>query len=169
MAIEMLSYSQLGAAHPRRPGRWLGLCACHVRRRTMARWSCLPVHLPITTRPPPRSRRAFEALQRGPAKVEALATCQRADFERERERLDRLMVDLLRATLDAQSAKEGVARLDGELRTLRWRRVVRSRLQRPHESPAGEAAGSGTERDRLLPNLLPNPVGRSGKETDEER
>jgi hypothetical protein len=40
----------------------------------------------------------------------------------------RSIVDLLRATLEAQTAKEGVVRLEGELRALQsrpwWRRLV---------------------------------------------
>ena len=70
----------------------------------------------------------IEALQAELAKVEASAACHRADFERERERFDRLMVELLRATLDALTAKEAAARLDGELTALRarpwWRRLA---------------------------------------------
>ena len=66
---------------------------------------------------------------------EVMATRHEADFERERERLDRLMVDLLRATLAAQTAKEGVARLDGEMRVLRsrpwWSRLAAWQLLAP--------------------------------------
>jgi hypothetical protein len=42
---------------------------------------------------------SVEALQEGLAKIEASATCHRAEFERERQRLDRLMVDVLRRPL----------------------------------------------------------------------
>jgi hypothetical protein len=89
----------------------------------------MPARSPADHHPLTASLKAsVEALQEGLAKIEALATCHRADFERERERLDRIVVDPLRATLDAQTAKEGVARLDGELRTLRsrpwWRRLA---------------------------------------------
>jgi capsule polysaccharide export protein KpsE/RkpR len=61
-------------------------------------------------------------------KVEASAANHRADFERERERFDRLMAEQLRTTLDAMTAKEAAARLEGELAVLRsrpwWRRLV---------------------------------------------
>jgi hypothetical protein len=67
-------------------------------------------------------------LQAELARVEASAAGHRADFERERERADRLMADLLRATADTLAAKEAAARLDGELSALRsrpwWRRMV---------------------------------------------
>jgi hypothetical protein len=46
------------------------------------------------------------------AKVEALASGHRADFERERERAERLMAKLLRATADTLPAKEAAARLE---------------------------------------------------------
>jgi hypothetical protein len=57
----------------------------------------------------------IDALQAELAEVEA-AACYRADFER--ERLDQLMVESLRATLEAQTAKEAVARLEGQVTAL---------------------------------------------------
>jgi len=53
------------------------------------------------------------ALQVEAARLEAMAAGHRADFERERERADRLMVELLRATAAAMAAKETAARLEG--------------------------------------------------------
>jgi hypothetical protein len=47
------------------------------------------------------------------AKVEALASGHRADFER--ERADVLMAELLKMTADAMAAKEAAARLEGVL------------------------------------------------------
>ena len=84
----------------------------------------------------------IETLQAELAKVEATATGHRADFERERDRADKLMVDAdklmaellkmtaetLRAELDAMTAKEATARLEGELAALKarpwWRRLA---------------------------------------------
>jgi hypothetical protein len=84
----------------------------------------------------------IETLQAELAKVEAMATGHRADFERERDRADKLMVDAdklmaellkmtaetLRAELDAMTAKEATARLEGELAALKarpwWRRLA---------------------------------------------
>jgi hypothetical protein len=60
-------------------------------------------------------------LQAELAKVESPAAGHSADFERERERADRLMAELLRATADTMAAKEMAARLDGELAALRSR------------------------------------------------
>ena len=51
------------------------------------------------------------------ARLELAAAGHRADFERERERADRLLVELLQANAETTAAKEAAARLDGALRT----------------------------------------------------
>ena len=56
------------------------------------------------------------ALQAEITRLEAIAAGHRADFERERERADRLMVELLQATAETMAAKETTARLEGFLR-----------------------------------------------------
>jgi len=61
----------------------------------------------------------IEALQAEIARLEASAASHRADFERERERADRLMVELLQATAETTAAREATARLEGEVATLR--------------------------------------------------
>jgi hypothetical protein len=53
------------------------------------------------------------------ARLEAAVSGHRADFERERDRADRLMVELLRATTQAMTAREAMARLEGELQASR--------------------------------------------------
>jgi hypothetical protein len=60
-----------------------------------------------------------EALQAEITQLEARAAGHRADFERERERADRLMSELLQATAETMAAKEASARLEGELAALR--------------------------------------------------
>lgn len=57
------------------------------------------------------------ALQAEIVRLEATAARHRADFERERERADRLMVELLQATAETMAAKEATARFEGFLRT----------------------------------------------------
>src|ERR1700738_847527 len=59
------------------------------------------------------------ALQAEIARLEASAAGHRADFERERERADRLMVELLQATAETTAAKQVTARLEGEVAALR--------------------------------------------------
>jgi hypothetical protein len=62
------------------------------------------------------------------ARLETTAAGHRADLERERERVEWLMVELLKLTVDAMGAKEATARLEGELAALRsrpwWRRLA---------------------------------------------
>ena len=64
-------------------------------------------------------RAKIETLQAEIARLEANAASHRADFERERERADRLMTELLQATAETMAAKEATARLEGELAALR--------------------------------------------------
>jgi hypothetical protein len=70
----------------------------------------------------------IETLQAEIARLEASATGHRADFERERERADRLVAEVLKATADTMAAKEATAGFEGELAALRsrpwWKRVV---------------------------------------------
>ena len=56
------------------------------------------------------------ALQVQITRLEATAASHRADSERERERADPLMVELLQATAEALAAKETTARLESFLR-----------------------------------------------------
>ena len=48
-------------------------------------------------------------------RLEAMAAGHRADFERERDRADRLMAELFQATAEMTAAKEATARLEGSL------------------------------------------------------
>jgi hypothetical protein len=57
------------------------------------------------------------ALQAEITRLEATAAGHRVDFERERERADRLMVELLQATAETMAARETAARLEGFMRT----------------------------------------------------
>ena len=69
----------------------------------------------------------IETLQAEIVWLEAMAIGHRSDFERERERADRVFAMLLKATADTMAAKEATARLEGELAALRsrlwWRRI----------------------------------------------
>jgi chromosome segregation ATPase len=69
-----------------------------------------------------------EAVQTEIARLETSATGHRGDFERERERVDRLVAEVLKATADTTAAKEAMARLEGELAVLRsrpwWKRFA---------------------------------------------
>ena len=91
-------------------------------------------HNPLPARSPP-GHRAVDALKAKVteledelAKMEMVADGHRADFERERDRCDRLIVDLLKATADLMAAKEVAVRVEGELTALRsrpwWRHLA---------------------------------------------
>jgi hypothetical protein len=143
MAIEMLSYSQLGDRLKCSPEAARAL----VKRLRLPRQKAndgkvlvsvnlseinhkpMPARSPAGHHPVTVSlKERIETLQAALAKVEASAVGHRADFERERERADRLMAELLRAMADTLTAKETAARLEGELSALRsrpwWRRIV---------------------------------------------
>jgi hypothetical protein len=153
MPIEMLSYTQLGERLGCSPEAARAL----VKRLRLPRQKAndgkvlVPVdlseinHKPMAARSPAAHhpitaalKARIEVLEAELAKVEALAAGHRADFERERERFDGLIAELLRSTMDAQSAKEVAARLNGELAALRsrswWRWTVR-RQKRAHREP----------------------------------
>jgi hypothetical protein len=87
--------------------------------------SCAPddhqsVVAPLTAR--------IETLEAELAKLEATAAVHRADFERERERCERLMAEALKTTAELMAARESAARIAGELAAFRalpwWRRLV---------------------------------------------
>ena len=70
----------------------------------------------------------IEMLESEFARVEAAAAVHRADFERERERCERLMAEVLKATAELMAAREATARIAGELAAIQarpwWRRLV---------------------------------------------
>jgi hypothetical protein len=70
----------------------------------------------------------IETLEAEFTKVEAAAAVHRADFERERERCERLMVEVLKATAELMAAREATARIAGELAAYQarpwWRRLA---------------------------------------------
>jgi hypothetical protein len=70
----------------------------------------------------------IETLESEFAKLEAAAAVHRADFERERERCERLMAEVLKATAEMMVAREAAARLAGELAAIQarpwWRRLI---------------------------------------------
>jgi hypothetical protein len=70
----------------------------------------------------------IETLEADFSKVEAAAAMHRADFERERERCERLVAEVLKATAELMAAREATARIAGELAALQarpwWRRLA---------------------------------------------
>jgi hypothetical protein len=132
MSVEMLTYAALGARLKISPEAARSLA----KRRRLPRSlsddgkALVSVDLAETrhTPRPPGGRQAGstallaaknEALEAEIARLEARAADHRADFEHERERADRLTVELLQATAETMAAKEVTARLEGEVAALR--------------------------------------------------
>ena len=128
MSLETLTYAALGAR----------LKISAVAARSLAKRLRLPRSLSDDgkalvcvdlaeirhTPRPPGGREAgnialFESLKAAIARLEAGAADHSADFERERERADRLEIELLQATAEVMAAKEVAARLEGEVAALR--------------------------------------------------
>jgi len=124
MSLETLTYAALGAR----------LKISAVAARSLAKRLRLPRSLSDDgkalvcvdlaeirhTPRPPSGRQAgnialFESLKAAIARLEAGAADHSADFERERERADRLEIELLQATAEVMAAKEVTARLEGEV------------------------------------------------------
>jgi len=157
MAVEMLSYTQLGERLGCSPEAARALVKRLRLPRQKANDGKVLVsvdlsevnHKPMPARSPAGHpitaalKARIEVLEAELAKLERLAAGHRADFERERERFDGLMTELLRATMDVQAAKEAAARIEGELAALRsrswWGRMLR-REQRTHDPQRAMAA-----------------------------
>ena len=83
-------------------------------------------------------------------RIEVSAAGHRADFERERERCNTLMVEALTLAKHAMSAREKAARLEGELAAHRvggwWRRLVAPQTAVSEPSRAVSAAEAAARR-----------------------
>lgn len=96
----------------------------------------------------------IEVLQAEIARLAASAAVHQADFERERERADRLMAEVLQATAETMAAREATARLEGEVAALR----TGSRVDVPTDSRQqaarrlGHLTASLVEGDRKARN-----------------
>jgi hypothetical protein len=157
MSVEILTYSALGAR----------LNISPVAARSLARRLQLPRSLSedgkalvsvdlAEIKHTPGRRQAGDvaqwttmvaALHVEIAQLEASAAAHRADFERERERADRLMAELRQATAEAAAAREAAARLEGEVAVLRARAHTDSSIEKT-ERRLGQLAATLVESDR---------------------
>jgi hypothetical protein len=130
MPIEALTYAALGARLGISPAAARSLAKrlrlpCSLSDDGKALVSVDLAEIRHTPRPRAGSKPAEVALlaakvtglQAEIARLEAVAAGHRADFEHERERADRLVVELLQATAETMAAKEAKARLEGALRS----------------------------------------------------
>ena len=132
MSVETLTYAALGARLKISPEAARSLAKRRRLPRSLSDDGKALVSVDLAeirhTPRPPRGRQAakvapfaakIEALNAEIARLEARAADHRADFERERERADRLAVELLQAAAETMAAKEATARLEGEMAALR--------------------------------------------------
>jgi chromosome segregation ATPase len=160
MSVEILTYGALGAR----------LNISPVAARSLARRLRLPRSLSedgkalvsvdlaeIRHTPQLTGRRQADEVAQWTAKVAALeaeipqlearAAGHRADFEHERARADRLMVELLQARAETTAAREAAARLEGEVAVLRTRARTDSSIDNT-ERRLGQLAATLVESDR---------------------
>jgi len=160
MSVEILTYDALGAR----------LNISPVAARSLARRLRLPrslsddgkalvsvdlAEIHHTPQPPGRRQTGnvalltaqVEALRADNLQLAAMSAGHRADFERERERADRLMAELLQATAEATAAREAAARLEGEVAVLRTRARTDSSIDKT-ERRLGQLAATLVESDR---------------------
>jgi hypothetical protein len=132
MSVEFLTYGALGARLNISPGAARSLARRLRLPRSLSEDGRALVSVDFAevrhTPQPPRNRQAgnvtllvaqIEALKAEIARLETSAASHRADFERERDRADRLMVELLQARGETRAAREAAARLEGEVAALR--------------------------------------------------
>ena len=130
MSIAMLTYAALGARLNISPQAARSLTRRLRLPRSLSDDGKALVSVDLAeirhTPRPPRGRASssallaakIEALTAEIARLETTAADHRADFERERERAERLTVEVLQATAEIMAAKEMTARLEGELAAL---------------------------------------------------
>lgn len=160
MCVENLTYGALGArlnisaAAARSLARRLGL----PRSRSEDGKALVSVDLTqIKHTPHPPGRRyagelaeltgQIAALRADNVLLETISAGHRADFERERERADRLMADLLQAKSDVTTSREMVARLESEIAFLRARARTDSSMDKA-ERHLGQLAATLVDADR---------------------
>ena len=160
MPVEMLTYAALGAQLKVSPEAARSLAKRLGLQRSRAPDGKALVSVDLAeirhTPRPPSTRQAgnivllttkIETLEAEIARLETMVASHRTDFEHERERADRLMVELLQATAETMAAKEATARLEGELAALRTGDRAASVQAQPARR-LGHLAASIVEADR---------------------
>ena len=135
MPVEMLTYAELGERLKISPEAARALVKRHrlPRSRSNDGKTLVQVdlseisHSPVPRAPAqtgPALKQEIESLRAELIEMEAVAKGHRADFERECERTNKLLAELLKASTDATVAREKAALLEGKLSMLTqpWRR-----------------------------------------------
>ena len=140
MPVEMLTYAELGERLKISPEAARALVKRHRWPRTRSNDSKTLVQVDLTeinhspiSRPPQGQaghqvvtalKQKIESLQAELIEAKAIASGHRADFERECERTNKLLAELLKSTSESIGAREKAALLEGKLSMLTqpWRR-----------------------------------------------
>jgi len=154
MSVEMLTYAALGARLNISPKAARSLSRRLGLPRSLSDNGKALVDVDLAeirhTPRPPRGNSALlaakiEALKAEIARLETMAADHSADFERERERADRLAVELLQSTAEITAAQEATARID----------ALEAEIARLETTAADHSADFERERaDRLAVELL---------------
>jgi hypothetical protein len=163
MSVETLTYAALGARLNISPAAARSLAKRLRLPRSLSDDGKALVSVDLAeirhTPRPPVGRQAdnvallaakIEALQAEIALLEARAADHRADFGRERERADRMTVELLQATAETMAAREATARLEGEVAALRTGGRAGGSIDSPGQAARrlGHLAATIVEADR---------------------
>ena len=163
MSVEILTYGALGARLEISPEAARSLAKRLRLPRSLSDDGKALVNIDLAevrhTPHPPSNRQAgniallaaqIEALQAENVRLETSAAGHRADFERERERSDRLISELLQATAETTAAKAATARLEGEVAALRTASRTAGSIDSHGDGPRrlGSLAATLVEADR---------------------
>jgi hypothetical protein len=168
MPVEMLTYAELGQRLKISPEAARALVKRHRFQRSRSNDGKTLVHVDLTEishSPAPRApqvqaghqvvtvlNQRIEALQAELLEMEAIASGHRADFERECERTNKLLAELLTAGARTAAAREKVAQLEGKLSVLtlpfRQRLAMLAPLPAPKPRPRASAPNAPPD-DRL--------------------
>ena len=157
MPVEMLSYAELGERLKISPEAARALVKRHrlPRSRSNTGKTLVQVdlteisHSPVTRAPPtPAGHQVVTALkdhiatlQSDILEMKAIAGGHRADFEREADRSNRLMAELIKASNETTAAREKAAYFAGKLSTVKqrwWRKLSRNYHPCPNASLSGK-------------------------------
>ena len=159
MSVEFLTYGALGARLNISPAAARALARRHQLPRSLSEdgKALVSVDLAEISHTPHAARRQsgddalltakVAALAAQIAQLEISVAVHRADFERERERADRLMAEVRQANIDVTAAREMAARLEGEVAVLRTRARTDSSIDKT-ERRLGQLAATLVESDR---------------------
>lgn len=171
MPVEMLTYAELGERLKISPEAARALVKRHrfPRLRSNDGKALVQVdlaeitHSPATRGPQVQAghqvvtalNQRIEALQAELIEMEAIASGHRADFERECERTNKLLAELLTAGAQTTAARERVAQLEGKLSvlTLPWRQRLAMLAPLPAPRPPSRQSA---------PSALPDNQARPG-------